>query len=491
MATCPAKPPAISVTARVARTPGAVTRTRASDAAWLVATQVVAAASTFGSGIVLARTLGPAGKGYVDLVLASATLLQMLGGLSLGSGVFFHVARGGVDHRRLIGAAILSALGLGLIVAVSLPALAGTALGTLLLPGTARAQAAWLAVALVATLQLQQLLQGTAKGRSRFLSFGLSEVITRAGTLLLVVLLAVGAVRDPVVYLGAALAATVVSVAVLATDGLRGGTTAGATGGATGGALPLRAIVVYSLPLYVGNLVQFLNYRLDVFFVKAVVGLDGVGRYLVAVSLAQTLWLVPNALAALVLRAVAADPASPATRSVVALVTRGCLAVSAVGAIVIALLAGPGVQAIFGQAFESSVPALLLLLPGVALFSVVVTLSAYLNGLGRQALTTWVSCGALVVTIVLNALLVPRLGIAGAALASSASYLASAVATMWIVHRLTPELRIRELLLPGRADLVRLQTLVRQRPARRTGPDNAGTAGSRVDVPPETPAREG
>lgn len=433
-------------------------RSGARDAAFLVSSQLVAAVSTLGTGIVLARTLGPAGKGFVDVTLASAALLQMLLGLSLGSGIFYHAARGGIDHRRAVGATIGFSLISCALVAVVLPANATDPLVRWLLPSSTPVQAAWLVVALLGVLQLQQCLQGLAKGRGHFVAFGASEVTTRTGALLLVGALAVASTTSPAPYVLAFLIAAATATLFLAADGIRGP--------APGKELPVRAIVGYSLPLYAGNLVQFLNYRLDVFFVKASLGLDGVGRYTVAVWLAQTIWLVPNALAALVLRSAAADPTSPDTRQLIALLTRGCLLLSATCAAGIALLAGPGVRAVFGADFDASVPALLLLLPGVVLFAPVVTLSAYLNGLGRQSLTTWVACGSLLITVAMNIILIPRLGIEGAALASTASYSASAAATVWLVLRVSPELTLAMILLPRWSDVQRLRSIIRLRLTR-------------------------
>lgn len=430
---------------------------RAGDAAALVASQLVAAASTFGTGVVLARTLGPAGKGFVDVTLATATLLQMLSGLSLGSGVFFVTARGAVDHRRLLRVALAFSAAIGAAALLLLP-LADTRVGGWLLPAVEPRLAALLVAGLLVALHAQQLLQGLAKGRGFFRAFGRSEVVARGGTLALVAGLALAATRSPTPYVVAFVAATLASAVLLTAATWRDAprTTA----------LPLRQIFVYSLPLYLGNVVQFLNYRLDVFFVKESVGLDGVGRYTVAVWIAQTVWLVPNALAALVLRAVAADPTSAATRDRVGLLHRGCLLLGVACAAVLALAAGPGLRLVFGDAFAASVPALLVLLPGTAVFSSVVILSAHLNGLGRQALTTWVACGSLVVTVVLNVLLVPRFGILGAALASTASYVVSAIATFLLVRRVSPELTVASLLLPTADDVRRLRDVVRARIAR-------------------------
>ena len=44
-----------------------------------------------------------------------------------------------------------------------------------------------------------------------------------------------------------------------------------------------------------GNVLQFFNYRLDLFLVNYFLGPSGVGIYTVAVSMGEMLWYLPNA----------------------------------------------------------------------------------------------------------------------------------------------------------------------------------------------------
>ena len=71
----------------------------------------------------------------------------------------------------------------------------------------------------------------------------------------------------------------------------------------------MKEALIYSLPLALGNSIQFLNYRLDLFVLNRFHGLYTVGVYTLAVSLAQLLWLVPANLATLILNRAAADRA--------------------------------------------------------------------------------------------------------------------------------------------------------------------------------------
>src|SRR5690348_7034902 len=63
------------------------------------------------SSILISRTIGPAGKGAFDLIIATSTLLLTALGLSLPTGVTYEVARGNTNVRSLaLGLVLIGAL---------------------------------------------------------------------------------------------------------------------------------------------------------------------------------------------------------------------------------------------------------------------------------------------------------------------------------------------------------------------------------------------
>jgi O-antigen/teichoic acid export membrane protein len=415
------------------------------DAAYLVGGQLLSSVLLLATGIVLARALGPTGKGYYDIAVGSAMLLTTFTSLSLPSGIFFYAAKAPLQYRRLllILAGVVLLVGLG--VTAVLAGFGDTRLLSWMLPGGSRLTAAVLIGGLLVALQSQQFVQAVAKGRGKFKTFAASEVLARGATLAAAMALLIAGIVRPEAYVVGFGMATFAAVLLLTAVVV---TTTAPTGG-----LPIRAMLLYSLPLFLGNVVQFMNYRIDIFFLKSFAGLAAVGTYMVAVWLAQIVWLVPNALASLILRTVAEREGTGAAIERVAAVTRACFALSVVTGLGLMLVGSLAITPVFGPEFRRGIPALLLLTPGTVLFCPTILLSAYLNGIQRQASTTWVACGALVVTLVLNFLLVPRLGIQWAAITSTCSYVVSTLATIYLVRRLNPGLTLAAILLPQPADL--------------------------------------
>ena len=110
-----------------------------------------------------------------------------------------------------------------------------------------------------------------------------------------------------------------------------------------------------------------------------------------------------------------------------------------------------------------------MLLPGVVAYAVVAILSQYVVGQGAPGRYTLAVVAGLTTNIVANLLLIPRLGTAGAAAASSISYALTAALTLAIFTRLSGQ-GLRETLLVTRADVAHGRARLDDLLARRAAP---------------------
>lgn len=192
----------------------------------------------------------------------------------------------------------------------------------------------------------------------------------------------------------------------------------------------------YSAPCYLGNLAQFLNYRLDVFFVSALIGQGAVGLYVLAVNLAQLLWLLPYAVSTVLLPKVAGNQQLTATNAFLsAQAARLSFWVSLMAGIFLSLLVIISLPLVYGQAFRSSVAPFLWLVPGVVAMGHTFVLASYIAGIGKPQINLFISLVGLLVTVTLDLLLIPHFHIVGAALASTVSYSVSTMLTIRYFQR--------------------------------------------------------
>jgi O-antigen/teichoic acid export membrane protein len=207
----------------------------------------------------------------------------------------------------------------------------------------------------------------------------------------------------------------------------------------------IRPTLNYGLKGYVGNLLQFFNYRLDALIVNAFVGPIGVGIYGASVTLAELLWQLPNSVG-FVIFPKAAGTDHEAMNRFTPRVFWIVLVISSMGAIVLALFGRLVIHIILSDAFLDAYVPLLALLPGVVLLGAGKVLTNDIAGRGYPHYNSIVAGFALVITVALDLLLIPRMGVVGAALASTAAYSATfilAVVFYLVVSRRPAGIQVR------------------------------------------------
>ncbi len=181
----------------------------------------------------------------------------------------------------------------------------------------------------------------------------------------------------------------------------------------------------FGLSLHVGLIMVFLQLRADVFLLERLSGFAAVGVYTLAVMMAESIWMMTDAIAVTFLPHQVEASTTDAGR----ITLRACrfnILLALLGGAGLALVSYPVVRFAYGTPFLPAIPALLGLLPGVVCYSVQRVCGAYLLRLNHPLRMSAILGGAVVLNLGLNLLLIPRWGIVGAALASTASYALSA-----------------------------------------------------------------
>ena len=368
-------------------------------------------------------------------------------GIALARRVSHH----GEQPRALVAATVLACVGLGLVASAALWALSRS--------GPPAYQWLWLLALGAPALLLAPNLQGLWLGEGRMAPMAL---LTLAPPLLTLVLLA-GAALLAATTLPAVLSAWVaakVAVGVLVVGLLWRGARLAAPDFA-GLAREARFIATIGAT----NLVGLLNYRVGLFVIERTLGLSATGIYSIAIVVAELLWFVSGSLTQAVYGRIGTPDRAHAAATTVRVVQ---LSVAAL------LLAAPLLWAaarvlvpwVLGPAYAASLPLMALLLPGVLLFGGASALSAYFtNHAGTPQVPAQVAATSLVINATLSLLLVPRLGMAGAAVAASVSYTASVLLLAWRFAR-HAGLPLRQVLLPGASLMADLRGVAWRRGGR-------------------------
>lgn len=207
--------------------------------------------------------------------------------------------------------------------------------------------------------------------------------------------------------------------------------------------------MAFGMRLHVGNIAQFLNYRLDVLLVSIILTPVSVGLYTTATGLAERIWDIPAAIRTPLLYHASARPESAAQ-----LTARLCRVIATILGLICLFLVVAGtplIQFLYGKDFLPAVPAIMLLLPGVWSLGIGKLVAIHLTSMGRPEVGTWAALASLAATIILDVILIPKWGISGAAVASSAAYTISTAVVMHVFRR-TTGIHIFDLVIMKRED---------------------------------------
>jgi O-antigen/teichoic acid export membrane protein len=409
-----------------------------------MASRIALAAIGLVSGAILARGLGPDGKGAYELVVLMSTLGVSWGGLGVDLAVMYFAGQGVFAERDLkrtllwLGALWGAALGMiGFV---------GTRyIGERVVPGV-DPDLLLLAAGLIPFLLTLQYQRAYLLGRDRLLAYnGIN--LAAAGATCLGVLLAVVGMRT-----GLHGAVWAYAVAHILTLGLvlRLNHVPIIRPSPAKVAAIAGQLLKFGGKAQVGNTLQYFSYRADLFIINWFLGTASVGYYSVALALAEIIWYLPRSVALVLLPYIAAGSHEDAER-VTPMICRQTMLLSLLTACGLAVLGPLIIMVCFGEAFWPAVWPLWLLLPGVVVASWVKPLASYQLGRGRPLTSLYIALLSVPFSIGAYLLLIPPFGIAGAAVASSISYATLTALELYFLFRVS-SIRLVELLVPRRSD---------------------------------------
>lgn len=174
------------------------------------------------------------------------------------------------------------------------------------------------------------------------------------------------------------------------------------------------------------NALQLVNYRFMYWLLDRLQGTALLGVYSVGTQLAESSWLVPRALGTVLYSKVSNAEGAQRQRDLTIDVLKASMLFAATVLIVLALVPGAWIKALFGSDVRG-VPAIVLLLaPGMLAMAASQAFSHFFSGTARNRHNMIGSGLGLVASVIAGLLLVPRLGLRGAAMATSVAHLANA-----------------------------------------------------------------
>jgi O-antigen/teichoic acid export membrane protein len=379
-------------------------------------TQLIGLGFSITTSAIIARWLGPQGKGMFAMALLIPGMMALFLNSGIGVANVYFAASKRIDVRTLTSNSVIHATLATIFGMFILGALLTTGTFEALLPGVPvwliLVAMIWLPVG-VLSAHLTTILQGLQ------LIIKINFINVAQGALLLfltflsVVSFKMGLIGVLMAYLLAGLASLIVLIRFIQKE--------------DGAFLPkwnpsvMRSTLSFGLKGHIGNVLQFFNYRLDMFIVNYFLGPADVGIYTISVALAELLWHFPNAVG-FVIFPKAASTKPEVMNKFTPRVFRITFALTTLGGLVLIFLGKPVIAFVYSSPFLPAYAPMVALLPGVVLLGGAKVLTNEIAGRGYPHYNSINSGLALVLTVVLDFILIPRYGVLGAALASSIAY---------------------------------------------------------------------
>ena len=406
-------------------------RSFSTDVALLTGVRFGSVGAAFITNVLAARLLGAAGLGAAAVAIVIGTLSVLIANGGLGITSIYFLGRRPEQRTAIVNniaaMTMVSVLVAMLLMLALIPPTLAFVLPPGHSPGVLIAAVVLVPVMLAADVGGATLLGLHARGRYMGL-----EAIRNFGTLVATaIVLGVGA-RTEEAYVLAIAGATAVA-AVVAWAGVAR---------VSGVIHPRfdRSFVRESLSMGIrgqaGNVLLFVNLRLDLLLVSALLRVEAAGIYLVALRVGEVVVQVANSVAALIFPQVASQ-ADPGDTTSTERATRVTLSIVAISAVALALVAEPLLTIAFGEGFRAGTAALRIMLLGMVPLALSRIVTSDLKGRGRADLVSIANLLGVGLTAVFGLLLIPPFGIEGAAMASVGAYLGLTIALLFAYRYVT------------------------------------------------------
>ncbi len=383
--------------------------------------------------ILIARLLGPAGNGAYALAILFPTLGATLLNLGIAPANVYFLGRKDVDLAVAYKTNIFLWLSLTLF-GTFLLAVILFFWGTTLFPNIPQ-PILWCALGIFPAILLQSLLTSLLQGIQEFKSLNIvllaGPLLALIGVIFFVWIFKFGILGCLISFALGQLFTTFLTVQFIKTKKRQSNYSW----------IPQeykRKCLSYGWKAHLGNILAFINYRADIYLVNLFLTPAATGVYIIAVQLAERLWILSQSISTVLLPHLAElHNNEPARRRITPLVARWSGYLTFIGAL---LLAGVGsllITFFFGEEYSNAYYALLWLLPGIILGAISRILSNDIAARGKPEINAYIGAIVMITNISFNILLLPRYGINGAAIATTIAYTLNFIIKLYTYRKLT------------------------------------------------------
>lgn len=209
---------------------------------------------------------------------------------------------------------------------------------------------------------------------------------------------------------------------------------------------------------YVSEVLNFFNYRLDIWFINTHHGLEELGYYSLAVNVSKFLLMISKTTASVLYPYLSAERDRIKKFNLVALISRINTFLLTFGLIIMLILGKYLIPLVYGDEFTASVSAFRIILFATLFTGLTKTFATYLASENKIKFNLYATIVGLSITIIFNILLIPKYGIIGAAYTSLMAYFSIFAVVYYVSIKLNNQLSLNCFIIT-KNDILKLQSI--------------------------------
>jgi O-antigen/teichoic acid export membrane protein len=177
----------------------------------------------------------------------------------------------------------------------------------------------------------------------------------------------------------------------------------------------------YGIIIYFSALFIYLNYRIDQIIIKNMIGNADLGIYSIGVTLSELLFLIPDSVTTALLGRLCNIDNLIDKKKITTATVKYTLYISLMLCFV-GILMTPLIPIVYGKQYIRSIDVTIILFAGIIFASMGKVSYSYFFTEGRPKIHLLITFMTLIINVIFNLILIPKIGIDGSALASTISY---------------------------------------------------------------------
>ncbi len=198
-----------------------------------------------------------------------------------------------------------------------------------------------------------------------------------------------------------------------------------------------KSIIGYGFKSYLGNIITFFQYRINMFLISIFLNPLAVGFYSIAAGLAEQIWIISEASGSMLFARVVSETDGKKLKEFTPMICRNVIFATFAMCVFLFFIGPSLITFFYSFRFYDSVAPFRILMVGIVAMSGWRILSNDLYGRGLPMINAFISAFSIVFTVALGVLIIPIWGIIGAAWATSLSYALVFILVLFIYKKIS------------------------------------------------------